>query len=69
MSTSIIPSKKSKLTASGSSTSSSSSSRSVTSNSADAWETLALEVDPPDLVPLVLDASDLDEGDKVVSLI
>lgn len=38
-------------------------------SSAEAWEVVAIECDPPDLVPMVLEANDNDEGDKVIGLI
>lgn len=63
----IIPSKKTKLSSSGLSSSSSTSRSSGSISNADAWETLALDVDPADFVLQVLEASDADEADKVVS--
>lgn len=33
------------------------------------WEVLAFDIDAPDLVPQVLEASDLDEADKVIGLL
>ncbi|XP_074109265.1 integrator complex subunit 1 [Cotesia typhae] len=38
-------------------------------SSAEAWEVVAIDCEPPDLVPMVLEASDNDEGDKVIGLI
>ncbi|XP_063991596.1 integrator complex subunit 1 [Diachasmimorpha longicaudata] len=38
-------------------------------SSAEAWEVVAIDCDPADLVPMVLEASDNDEGDKVIGLI
>uniref|UniRef100_A0A0K8TA78 Uncharacterized protein n=1 Tax=Lygus hesperus TaxID=30085 RepID=A0A0K8TA78_LYGHE len=68
-----VPTKKSKiLSGSGSqptkgSSSSSSSGSSVPSQ--DAWETVALEVDVPQLTCHVIEASDADDTDKVVGLL
>ncbi|XP_015601368.1 integrator complex subunit 1 isoform X2 [Cephus cinctus] len=38
-------------------------------SNAEAWEVVAIDCDPADLVPMVLEASDNDEGDKVVGII
>ncbi|XP_008559998.1 integrator complex subunit 1 [Microplitis demolitor] len=38
-------------------------------SSAEAWEVVAIDCESPDLVPMVLEASDNDEGDKVIGLI
>lgn len=38
-------------------------------SSAEAWEVVALDCEPADLVPMVLEASDNDEGDKVIGVI
>ncbi|XP_012280876.1 integrator complex subunit 1 [Orussus abietinus] len=38
-------------------------------SSAEAWEVVAIDCEPADLVPMVLEASDNDEGDKVVGII
>lgn len=59
---SMIPAKKAKLSTHVT------HSRSPIS-SAEAWEVVAIECDPPDLVPMVLEANDNDEGDKVIGLI
>ncbi|KAK0167256.1 hypothetical protein PV327_004680 [Microctonus hyperodae] len=37
--------------------------------SAEAWEVVALDCEPADLVPMVLEANDNDEGDKVIGVI
>lgn len=38
-------------------------------SSTEAWEAVATETDPADFVPLVLEANDNDEGDKVIGII
>ncbi|KAF7414832.1 hypothetical protein HZH68_003321 [Vespula germanica] len=38
-------------------------------SSTEAWEAVATESDPADFVPLVLEANDNDEGDKVIGII
>lgn len=38
-------------------------------SSAEAWEGVAIECDPADLAPMVLEASENDEADKVVGII
>ncbi|XP_012235506.1 integrator complex subunit 1 [Linepithema humile] len=39
------------------------------SSSAEAWEVLATDTDPADFVPMVLEANDNDEADKVIGII
>ncbi|XP_067009610.2 integrator complex subunit 1 [Anabrus simplex] len=63
LSSTIVPAKKSKPSGSlilG---------RGGGSGAAEAWEMVAEDCDPADLVPAVLEASDLDEADKVVGLL
>ncbi|KAK7791007.1 hypothetical protein R5R35_007901 [Gryllus longicercus] len=43
--------------------------RTVVRTGAEAWEMVALECDPMELVPAVLEANDLDEADRVVGLL
>ncbi|XP_076239229.1 integrator complex subunit 1 isoform X3 [Calliopsis andreniformis] len=38
-------------------------------SSAEAWELVAIDSDPADFVPMVLEANDNDEGDKVIGII
>ena len=69
----VVPSKKSKLVGGVLSRSSSVGGGSPVQSSSsamssDAWEVLALEVDPSELVTNVLDAADADDADKVVSI-
>ena len=59
---SMIPAKKPKL-------STSLTHQRVPTSSAEAWEVVALDCDPPDLVPMVLEANDNDECDKVIGII
>lgn len=40
----------------------------ATSGAAEAWEMLAIDCEPPDLIPSVLEACQLDEADKVVRI-
>lgn len=39
------------------------------SSSAEAWEVLAIDIDPADFVPMALEANDNDEADKVIGII
>ncbi|BES89143.1 integrator complex subunit [Nesidiocoris tenuis] len=74
-STSVVPAKKSKLPSGSSGSShpskgsSSSSSSSSFAPSQDSWESLALEVDPAQLSALVMEATELDDQDKVIGLL
>ncbi|KAG7214008.1 hypothetical protein KM043_001378 [Ampulex compressa] len=38
-------------------------------SSAEAWEVVAIDSDPADFVPMVLEANDNDEGDKVIGIV
>lgn len=38
-------------------------------SSAEAWELVAIDIDTADFVPMVLEANDNDEGDKVIGII
>lgn len=70
-SSSALPSKKNKVSSSGSGSSKTSSSSSSSGSSApshDAWESLALDVDIPQLSSDVIAASEADDSDKVVSI-
>ncbi|XP_014467728.1 PREDICTED: integrator complex subunit 1 isoform X2 [Dinoponera quadriceps] len=37
--------------------------------SAEAWEVVAIDIDPADIVPMALEANENDEGDKVIGII